>query len=152
MTAAEKPADLLLVEDNQEEAKLLLTALKKNNPGKHILWINDGEKALKYLLSDKVKETQSADKKVMLVLLDLTLPKVSGFEILEKIKHSKKAGGIDFIVITGSQNESDRARSYGYGVKLYMRKDIVCENCLRMLRGDKTDNSLLKIVNETYED
>jgi CheY-like chemotaxis protein len=151
MEIKEKPADVLLVEDNPGEARLVLWAFKKCNPGKNILWVNDGEKALKYLMSGELQETFSEPKKPLLVLLDLSLPKIGGIDLLKKIKESKTTRDMEVIVITGSQRESDMVQSYEYGVKTYMKKEIVCENCIRMICGEKADESVAKAFNEAYK-
>jgi CheY-like chemotaxis protein len=92
------------------------------------------------------------DKEPMLILLDLSLPKMSGMEILEKIQESKDADYVEVVVITGSQKESDRAKSYAYGVKTFMKKDIVCDNCIKLICGDEADKCVAKAFNDAYEE
>lgn len=146
-----KITDVVLVEDNPGEARLVISAFKKCNPDKNILWINDGKKALEYLLSGAIQDMTVACKKPLLVLLDLSLPKINGIELIKKIQESRNADRIEIVVITGSQKETDRAESYAYGVKTYMKKDIVCDNCIKLICGDEADRCVAKAFNEAYE-
>jgi CheY-like chemotaxis protein len=129
MAVKDTDTDVLLIEDDRYQAQLMLAAFKKNNPGKKILWLDDGEKALQYLLSYGV----GMQKNDITVLLDLSIPKIDGFELMQAVKRGNSDAAIDFIVITGSENANDLALSYRYGAKAYMKKSIVCENCLQMI-------------------
>lgn len=151
MAVNTKTTDVLLVEDNPAEAKLVISAFKKCNPGKEIKWLTDGEQALQYIMSGEAGEGHGKAKSPLLLLLDLKLPKISGFELLKRIKEGSREKTMDIIVITGSESEFDMAQSYCYGVKNYMRKEIVCGNCIKMLSG-QNGAEVEKAFKNAYKD
>ena len=148
-----RDVDVLLVEDNPGDAKLVMMAFKKSNPGKKLVWLKDGEKARDYILAKE--EANPADKTAprnTLVLLDLTLPKMSGLELLKEIKMDPDYRELEIVVLTGSKKESDLVESYGYGVKTYIRKDIANKNCIRVICGEGHEEEIESILSEAYEE
>ncbi|MDP3857477.1 MAG: response regulator, partial [Stagnimonas sp.] len=81
---ANTPIEILLVEDNPDDAEVTLRALKKHNLGNSVQWVKDGAEALHFLLGDGVQ--MAPDHIPRLILLDLRLPKIDGLEVLQRVK------------------------------------------------------------------
>ncbi|MEQ8423126.1 MAG: response regulator [Cyclobacteriaceae bacterium] len=110
--------EILLIEDNADDAELTIRALKKRNLANNLLHINDGEEALDYLF-DSVNSNYPK-----LILLDLKMPKVDGIEILKKIKSDKLRKVIPVVMLTSSKEERDIIESYNLGVNAYIVKPV----------------------------
>jgi CheY-like chemotaxis protein len=110
---------IALVEDNPADAHMLQMALKGSGLGVSITWLNDGVKAAEYLSRD---DGRSARKDHDLVILDLNLPGVSGFELLELIRADEHLCTIPIVVMSGSEEISDVYRCYRTGANSYIRK------------------------------
>ena len=116
-----KQDEILLVEDNPDDAELVMLAFKKNNIANKIKVVCDGAEALKYLFGSVDGEAlQGVGPR--LILLDLNLPKISGLEVLEKIKSHPKAKKIPVVVLTSSSNKRDMINSHYLGVNSYIHK------------------------------
>lgn len=118
--------EIVLIEDNPADVELTLHALQKRNLGNSVKVLMDGEEALDYLfnscsLSDKAECPY-------LILLDLKLPKVSGLEVLEKIRSDERTKMIPVVVLTSSEEEKDRVESYKLGVNSYILKPVEFES------------------------
>lgn len=109
--------EILLVEDNPDDAGLTIRALKKYNLGNHLLHLEDGEEALNYIFS----ENSNTPK---LILLDLKMPKVDGLEVLRKIKSDERKKLIPIVILTSSKEEQDIIESYKLGVNAYIVKPV----------------------------
>ncbi len=107
--------DILLIEDNPDDAELTLHAFKKNNIANPAEVVRDGQEALDYLFY-KGKYSNSTHPLPGLILLDLKLPKVDGIEILRNIKTDRKLKLIPVIVLTSSKEDRDVIESYDLGV------------------------------------
>lgn len=110
--------EILLIEDNSDDAELTIRALKKRNLANHLLHINDGEKALEYLFDDKNNNFPK------LILLDLKMPKIDGIQVLKKIKEDKNRKVIPVVMLTSSKEERDIVESYNLGVNAYIVKPV----------------------------
>lgn len=116
--------EILLIEDNPNDQELTLRALKKRNIANRVKIARDGEEALHYLFAEGeyVGRDISAIPKV--VLLDLKLPKVSGIDVLKRIKSDPRTKMIPVVVLTSSGEERDRLQSYELGVNSYIVKPV----------------------------
>jgi two-component system, response regulator len=114
--------EILLVEDNPDDAKLTIRALTKNKLANNLLHLRDGEAALAYL-NDRTESTMPK-----LILLDLKMPKVNGIEVLEKIKSHPMLKQIPVVMMTSSQEEQDIVKSYKLGVNAYIVKPVSFDN------------------------
>jgi two-component system response regulator len=110
--------EILLVEDNPDDAGLTIRALKKHNLANHLLHLNDGEEALRFLFSENLAGIPK------LILLDLKMPKVDGIEVLRKIKSDQRRRVIPIVVLTSSKEERDIVESYKLGVNAYIVKPV----------------------------
>ncbi|MEA3504298.1 MAG: response regulator [Bacteroidota bacterium] len=113
--------DILLVEDSESDAELTIIALRKNKLINKIHHVVDGEQALEFLFKEKEADSVVFPK---VVLLDLKLPKVSGIEVLEKMKADEKLKNIPVVVLTSSDEGSDLEKCYDLGVNSYIVKPV----------------------------
>ncbi|MBC7485924.1 MAG: response regulator [Cytophagaceae bacterium] len=109
--------DILLVEDNPDDAELAIRALRKSNLANHLLHLQDGQEALDYLFDEK-------NTKPKLVLLDLKMPKVDGIEVLRKLKADERTRTIPVVMLTSSKEERDIVETYKLGVNAYIVKPL----------------------------
>jgi two-component system, response regulator len=119
-----KTTEILFVEDNPDDIRLTLRALKKRNLSNKILTITDGEEALEYIFCKGRYVERHKSQKPKVIVLDLKLPKVGGIEILKMIKSDEHTKNIPVIILTSSREESDMIKSYSYGVNSYVVKPI----------------------------
>ena len=116
--------EILLVEDNPNDAELTIGSLKKNNLANNIFIVEDGEEALDFLFAKGKYSERNINEKPKLILLDLKLPKIDGLEVLREIKADEKTRTIPVVVLTSSCEESDIIRSYKIGVNSYIVKPV----------------------------
>ena len=125
MSAARfEQVEILLVEDNAEDAELTLRALRKRNLANHMHWVRDGEEALDYLFCRGQYAGRDATRPPKLVLLDIKMPKVDGIEVLRQLKADSLLRSIPVVVMTSSNEEQDVLESYRLGVNSYIVKPV----------------------------
>jgi CheY-like chemotaxis protein len=118
--------EILLVEDNPDDADLTLRALTRHNLANRVLVARDGAEALEFLLGDNPK---AAAPKV--ILLDLKLPKIDGLEVLRRLKADDRTKAIPVVVLTSSNEEPDITSSYQLGANSYIVKPVDFEAFVR---------------------
>ena len=111
------PVEILLIEDNPDDAGLAIRALKKNNLANKLLHLQDGQEELDFLFDDN-------NQMPKLILLDLKMPKVDGIEVLRKLKSDERKRIIPIVVLTSSKEERDIVESYKLGVNAYIVKPV----------------------------
>ena len=116
--------EILLVEDNPQDLKLTLRALKKANLANHIHVARDGEEALQFIFCEGPHAGRRIENGPKVVLLDLKLPKVDGKEVLARIKSDPRTKMIPVVVLTSSKEQSDLVESYKLGVNSYIVKPV----------------------------
>ncbi|MGA9407673.1 MAG: response regulator [Bacteroidota bacterium] len=116
--------EILLVEDNPNDAELALRALKKNNLANHVVVVTDGEEALNFMFARGKYEYRRIEDGPRIILLDLKLPKVDGLEVLRAIKDDPRTRIIPVIVLTSSKEEKDIVETYKLGVNSYILKPV----------------------------
>jgi two-component system, response regulator len=109
-------ADILLVEDNPNDAELTQRALRKVNLGTKVAIARDGAEAIEYLMGNKPKPK--------VVFLDLKLPKIDGIEVLRRTRADSRTRSIPVVVLTSSQEERDISECYKLGVNSYVVKPV----------------------------
>jgi two-component system, response regulator len=108
--------DILLVEDNPNDAELTQRALKKTSLEARLTIARDGAEALDYLLNDRPKPK--------VIFLDLKLPKIDGIEVLRRARADQRTRSIPIVVLTSSHEERDIAECYKLGVNSYVVKPV----------------------------
>jgi CheY-like chemotaxis protein len=116
--------EILLVEDNPQDLKLTLRALKKANLANHIQVANDGEEALQFLFCEGLFAGRKIENTPKVVMLDLKLPKVDGKEVLARMKSDPRTKMIPVVVLTSSKEQCDLVESYKLGVNSYIVKPV----------------------------
>jgi two-component system response regulator len=110
--------DILLVEDNIEDAEMILRVLKKFFPTNQIHHLRDGEEALNYLYNERLENFPK------MILLDLKMPKVDGLEVIRKMKSDEKRKIVPIVALTSSMEDRDVIESYQLGVNAYIVKPV----------------------------
>ncbi|HEY3786093.1 MAG TPA: response regulator [Steroidobacteraceae bacterium] len=118
-----EPVEILLIEDNPQDAEITLRALKRANLGNHVHWLKDGEEALQFLFSQGAYEARPQPRP-RVMLLDIKMPKIDGIEVLKRIKADARTRAIPVVMLTSSAEESDLVRSYDLGVNSYLVKPV----------------------------
>jgi two-component system response regulator len=126
VSARFEQVEILLVEDNPEDAEMTLRALRKRNLANHLHWVKDGEEALDYLFCRGMYAGRDPTRPPKLVLLDIKMPKVDGIEVLRQIKASELRT-VPVVVMTSSNEERDVVESYRLGVNSYIVKPVAFE-------------------------
>jgi CheY-like chemotaxis protein len=126
--------EILLVEDNPEDAELTLRALKKNNLANNIFHVKDGAEALEFLFATGAYASRRIESPPRVILLDLNLPKVSGLEVLQKLKSDERTRMVPVVALTSSKQDRDMAESYKLGVNSYIVKPVEFEAFLEAVK------------------
>ncbi len=116
--------EVLLVEDNPNDAELTIRALKKHRFANNLVQVNDGAEALDFLFARGTYAGRNIKNAPKVVLLDLKLPKVDGLEVLRQMKSDERTKIIPVVVLTSSKEEQDVVRSYQLGVNSYISKPV----------------------------
>jgi len=106
-----------MVEDNPTDAELLLRALGKRNLASGVLVVTDGAEALDFM-------ERNSGRLPKAIFLDLKLPKVSGLEVLRRIRNNEATKRVPIVVLTSSREESDIEASYRLGANSYVVKPV----------------------------
>ncbi len=121
---------ILLVEDNLKDEALTLRALSNCNILNEVIAARDGLEALDYLFCKGAHADRDSNVMPEMVLLDLKLLKLDGFEVLERIRGDKRTRHLPVIIFTSSDDEVDLVNSYGMGANSYIRKPVDFEHFL----------------------
>lgn len=120
--------EVLLVEDNPNDAELTTRALKKHNLANRLLHVKDGEEALEYLFGTGRYANHNPGIYPKVVLLDLRLPKVDGIEVLRRVRNDERTKAMPVVVLTSSPEDKDRIASYQLGANSYVVKPVEFES------------------------
>ena len=115
---------ILLVEDNADDEKLTLRALKKNNISNEVVVARNGVEALDYLFGTGAYAGRNSNVIPQVVLLDLKLPKLDGLEVLRRMRADARTKLLPVVILTSSNEEVDRINGYGLGANSYVRKPV----------------------------
>jgi two-component system, response regulator len=115
---------ILLVEDNADDEKLTLRALKKNNVSNEVVVARNGVEALEYLFGTGSYAGRDLNIMPQVVLLDLKLPKLDGLEVLRRLRADERTKLLPIVILTSSVEEKDRISGYGLGANSYVRKPV----------------------------
>jgi two-component system response regulator len=120
--------EILIVEDNHEDAELAIRALKKNHLANNLIHVIDGAEALDFLFAQGIYTDRNVNNVPKLILLDLKMPKINGLEVLQKIKSDPLTKGIPVVILTSSAEDPDVKKSYALGANSYIVKPVEFNN------------------------
>lgn len=115
---------ILLVEDNPDDEALTLRALKKNNILNEVVVARDGVEALDFLFGTGAHAGRDLTLMPEVILLDINLPRINGLEVLEKIRANGRTRLLPVVILTTSNEEQDKIRSYTLGANSFIRKPV----------------------------
>jgi two-component system response regulator len=116
--------EILLVEDNPDDAEIALRALTRHNITNRIFHVRDGKEALDFLYAQGPFADREGATRPKLILLDLKLPKIGGLEVLAKVKGDPALKSVPVVILTSSSEERDLIESYQLGVNSYLVKPV----------------------------
>jgi CheY-like chemotaxis protein len=129
-----EPLHILLVEDNEAHAELVIRGMRDQQVANRIHHVPDGEQALDYLFSRGAYGDTKKHPRPNLVLLDLRLPRIDGLEVLRTIKTTPSLLRIPVVVLTSSDAETDIAKSYDYHANSYVVKPLDFKTFTRLMK------------------
>lgn len=115
---------ILLVEDNAQDEMLIVRALKRANVANRLEVARDGQQALDYLFRAGEFANREGPELPAVVLLDIGLPRLSGLEVLERLRADARTELLPVVILTSSDEESDRLKGYENGCNSFVRKPI----------------------------
>jgi two-component system response regulator len=116
--------DVLIVEDDPDDLDMTLRALRKTCAGSAVSVARDGFEALLFIFCEGAHAGRDIEATPRLILLDLALPKIDGFEVLRRLKADSRTNSIPVVILTSSQEHRDIAESYNLGVNSYIVKPV----------------------------
>ncbi len=114
--------DILLVEDNHDEAELTIRSLRKIDSHSKLVHIDDGAEALDFIFARNKYSERNMEHSPKMILLDLKLPKVNGLEILKQVKSNTQTQKTPVVLLTSSREERDIEDGYSSGANSYVVK------------------------------
>ena len=142
--------EILLVEDNPDDAELTLHALERARVLNKVHWVTDGQQALHYLCCTGPYADRERDDHPKLILLDLKMPKIGGIDVLTHIRSDARMRTIPVVVMTSSNSEEDMTRCAHLGVSSYVLKPLQFGAFVKAV--GKTGMSWLMISNAERSD
>jgi len=129
-----KLVDILLIEDNPNDAELTIRAFSKYKLANNIVHVHDGEQALDYLLARNEYSGRDIGNRPRIILLDLNLPKINGLDVLRAIRSTPSIKLIPVIILTTSKEESDLMRGYDLGANSYIVKPVEFDKFVEVVK------------------
>ena len=120
--------EILLVEDDPFDADLTIRALKKMNLANRLVHLSDGVAALEFIFGTGQYRRRDPGNVPNVILLDIKMPKLSGLEVLQKIKSDERTKLIPTVIVTSSSKDPDIQRAYALGANSYIVKPIEFDN------------------------
>ncbi|CAA7611761.1 MULTISPECIES: response regulator [Magnetospirillum] len=119
-----KVKSILMVEDNPQDEMLALRSLQKVNLANQVDVVRDGQQALDYLFQQGEFAGRVGSDLPTVVLLDINLPRLSGLEVLKRLREHKETHLLPVVILTSSDEEEDRLKSYEGGANSFVRKPL----------------------------
>ena len=126
------PIEILLVEDNPDDAELTMDALRDGRVHNHVTWLEDGVEAMAYL---RREGRYCAAPRPDLILLDLHMPRKNGREVLAEVKQDADLRRIPVVVMTSSDDEKDIMAAYNLYVNCYITKPVDLDQFLAVIKS-----------------
>jgi len=115
---------ILLIEDNEDDIELVKLSIDSVKILNSMDIVRDGEEAVEYLFCTGQYSTRNPEDYPSVILLDLKLPKISGLEVLEKIRSNIKTKSLPVVIFTSSNQEKDIIKGYELGANSYIQKPV----------------------------
>jgi len=125
-----EPGCILLVDDNRMDIELTLDAFRQAHLANDVEVVTSGQAAIDYLLGRGPYADRARYRLPVLILMDLKMPVIDGFEVLRQVKAAPLVRRIPVIIMTSSREEADRALSYDHGANSYLVKPVSFEGFL----------------------
>lgn len=122
---------ILLVEDNRDDEELTIMAFEQSGINSEVEVVRDGAEALDYLFGTGTYAQRDISPKPTVILLDLKLPKVSGLEVLRRLRKDERTQFLPVVILTTSKDDQDIINSYKLGCNSYVRKPVNFTEFLR---------------------
>ncbi len=116
--------EIVIVEDNPNDAELMVRTLKKNQLINHLIVLEDGEKAIDFLINKKEINNAKISTLPKVIFLDLKLPKVDGLEVLKQLKLNEETKNIPVVIVSSSKEDPDIDTAYKLGANSYVVKPV----------------------------
>lgn len=126
---------ILLVEDNPDDIELTEMSFRENKLVNEVVVVRDGVEALDYLFAKGAYAGRDAADLPALILLDLKLPRLSGMEVLTRLRANAATRLVPVVVLTSSREDKDVLESYGLGANSYVRKPVEFEAFVEAVRN-----------------
>jgi len=120
--------DVLLVEDNQQDAELTIRSLKKHKLANNISVVEDGAEALDFIFCKGKYSERDIKHPPRVIFLDLKLPLVGGLEVLRAVKQDERTRSVPVVVVTSSREDPDVKAAYELGANSYVVKPVDFES------------------------
>jgi CheY-like chemotaxis protein len=120
--------EILFVEDNIDDATLTIRALTKSGFANKLYHVKDGAEALDFIYCKGMYASRNIKEHPKLILLDLKMPKVSGMQVLEKVKSDPDLKSIPVVILTSSKEDPDVKKCYALGANSYIVKPVESNN------------------------
>ena len=140
--------DIVLCEDNADDAELTIRALAKQGLSNSLIHLKDGEELLHYVFCSGPYTDRNAAHQPRLIILDLKMPKVDGLEVIRKLKSDKRTCMIPVVLLSSSKEEKDIMESYALGVNSYIVKPVEFEGYVKAV---STLGLYWLILNQPYQ-
>jgi len=127
--------DIIFVEDDPDDAELVIRALRKSGITNTLVHLKDGEQALQFLFCEGTYEDHHQPPCPRLILLDLKMPKVDGLEVLRRIKSDERLKTVPVVLLSSSKEEKDITAGYRLGVNSYVVKPVDFDKLTKTVQG-----------------
>ena len=128
-----EPLNILLVEDNDSHAELVMESLNEHRIANTVHLVQNGKDALDYLFREGAYSDPTKSPRPHLVMLDLRLPKVDGLDVLRRVKGEESLSSIPVVVLTSSDADNDIQQAYKLHANSYLMKPIKFDDFSAML-------------------
>lgn len=126
--------EILFAEDSMEDAMLTIRALNKSGFTNKLLHVKDGAEALDFIYCRGIYSERNPKSHPKLFLLDLKMPKMSGIQVLEKVKSDSDLRSIPVVILTSSQEDPDISKCYSLGANSYIVKPVDSNNFFNSIK------------------
>jgi two-component system response regulator len=128
-----KVIEILLIDDNMNDAELMIRALKKNNMSSKLIHLKDGLEALDFVFCKGSFAERNFNNRPKVIFLDLKMPRIDGLEVLERIKKDEQTKLIPIVILTSSKQDQDMRKCYDLGASSYIVKPVEFDNFSKAL-------------------